>query len=175
MPITPIPRICPYCAKDFLARAKSTLFCSRSCGAKGGKPRDKKPAVWFRSNASGYIEGYIWRDGMRVQVTQHRVVAERAIGRKLLPTEDVHHLNGNRADNRPENLQVIDHGTHSRIHARLPRMKKSHCLNGHPFSGANLYAAPNGKRHCRICRAAYHRNRQLRRRNAATHPTMEAR
>jgi hypothetical protein len=31
------------------------------------------------------------------------------------------------------------------------RPLKSHCFAGHPFSGDNLYVAPNGKRFCRVC------------------------
>ncbi len=57
--------------------------------------------------------GYIWRGGDR----EHRIVAERLVGRPIRGDEHVHHKNGLKWDNRPGNLEILTASEHTKTHA----------------------------------------------------------
>ena len=46
-------------------------------------------------------------------VYEHVLIMERYLGRALIPNvDDIHHKNGNKSDNRLENLELLSHGAH---------------------------------------------------------------
>ena len=132
---------CRFCKKEILIypnrikRIKSKdkfIFCSHKCKGKwqtkyllsekhpswkGGKWIDKLGYIYVsaRNHPNKVHNGYIF---------EHRLVVEKKIGRYLRQDEHIHHLNGIKDDNRPENLAITNNKDHDRMSVRHALQKR---------------------------------------------------
>lgn len=93
-------------------RAKA-LIREKSETWKGGRYTDRYVHVYHPEHPSSHKNGYVY---------EHRVVMESKLCRYLNKDEVVHHINGNKCDNRIENLELFrNRSEHLKHH-----MKDSH-------------------------------------------------
>jgi hypothetical protein len=95
------------------------------CHGHGGRSHgaDHHLFTGIRHHGSGYVYEYAPDHPNAVTfkttagyVAQHRLVWEQANGRLLRDNEVVHHINGVRDDNRPENLVALTNSEHCGLH-----------------------------------------------------------
>ena len=57
-------------------------------------------------------------DAVGGYVREHRYVMEQVLDRELRKNEHVHHINGDKTDNRPANLAIYSRSEHGKLHGR---------------------------------------------------------
>jgi len=93
---------------------------------------------------NGY-DVFIGDDGREVFV--HRFIMEQILERKLEKWEDVHHKDGNKKNNHPDNLEVLSKSEHTKLHwekltieERKCRSRKTRYVRRKPPIGKKLTA-----------------------------------
>lgn len=109
------PRVCDECGSTFHDFDKRQRYCSRACAVAVASRRKREQTFNWRGGRTltkpqGYVR-VLAPDHPRAKPTnpyvlEHILVMEGVLGRYLEPNERVHHKNGQRQDNRPENLEL---------------------------------------------------------------------
>lgn len=117
-----IPRHCEQCNEPFTGRDRpwaKARFCSKRCAFLFKATREYQVNAGKKAGALNIIRlrgkgkvGYIKEYGKH----QHRLVMEKKLGRKLTSNEIVHHIDHNKHNNDPDNLQLVTRAEHARIH-----------------------------------------------------------
>ena len=125
---------CPMCKKEVYRtpgqmKKSKIAYCSIECFKKVSRPRmaemnkDLNPNRMTEETKNKIRESRLTEPSERKTYTkrfgrhEHRIVAEEKIGRPLKPGEVVHHIDGNKQNNKPENLMVFkNQSEHVRWH-----------------------------------------------------------
>jgi hypothetical protein len=94
--------------KNFLKKRKKQFDLYRKKPFQPSRPEGDR-----RTDPAGYVWIYIKNQKGKISARkEHRVIMEEILGRPLHRWEHIHHKNGLKNDNRPENLEIVINTKH---------------------------------------------------------------
>jgi hypothetical protein len=125
-------RACEHCTVDFPVAKKfpEARFCSRKCGLAATLPPDhnariaRETATRRGDKLRGRGEGksYPKLNGRHA----HRVAAEMKLGRPLMPGEIAHHIDEDKLNPAPDNIDVMTQAAHASLHFKGRKHSAEH-------------------------------------------------
>ena len=135
-------KTCLGCSKPLIRRPTARIkrwnrrrFCNNKCAF------GSLSWTWRGGRHTGISHGAprvricIWKGERMVE---HRIVVEKALGRKLKSNEIVHHINSDSTDNRNTNLLVCDRSYHKWIHGEMSRRYAQEHFDTVPVSNGSI-------------------------------------
>ncbi len=126
--------ICPSCHEGRLVdsfstrKANFTGRCKKCHDSEMGLQNHPQWKGGMHTNQAGYVivkNPEHPRSDPNGYVKRARLVLEQKLGRQLLMSEDIHHINGIKNDDRPENLIALSKGEHMSLHMRIKRREST--------------------------------------------------
>lgn len=165
-------KVCITCGKIFERRYtqpkhrfETQMFCSNRCRAHTLKndimsilsrldksvSSDQPTECWSWTrglSSDGY--GIVRYNGGSMKLV-HKIVYEHWFG-PVPKGYELDHLCRRRDCANPYHLEAVPHAVNvKRGEVGKNSRDKTHCPQGHPYSGDNVYVSPSNRRHCRIC------------------------
>jgi hypothetical protein len=112
--------ICAFCQK-VLERSPSLIrpknFCNQTCFHRFSQGANHSCAETNKTSTQGYkVVGF-----GKNRHPEHRVIAEKVLGRTLKRNEVVHHIDGDKTNNKNSNLLICDVAYHQWLHMEMSR------------------------------------------------------
>jgi len=117
--------ICKTCKKEFEIwpcsfKKGEGKYCSKTCY--GISLQEDGNRAWIDGRSKKRNPYKVkWKDGRKQK--EHRIIMEESLGRKLSKDEIVHHIDGDKRNNKKSNLRILTRSEHAKLYWKQYRSK----------------------------------------------------